>query len=281
MSEVGLSKAIEDLLVSRNLRGMAQIQQSLDVGYVYRAATTLFAAQGQILISTGFPVVGTFETDGPVGAIALYHALAKLGKDPILVCGDPLYTKLSADFNCIQLAIDDLEGAKKQALKLYQEHDIGCVVAIERPGLNAQGRYSNMRGEDISHGCANFDPFMTFAPCPTIAIGDGGNEIGMGNVSAALKDLDITASITRCDELIVADVSNWGAYALIAYFALWKKQDLLGDINCQQLLAYLNKHGSVDGVTRRNEPTEDGLDATQGEKLLIQLRRLTGFVPNE
>ncbi len=279
--ELHLSRAIEDLLVARNLRGMATIKKVLSAGYVHRAAKTLFEAQGEVLISTGFPVIGTFETDGPVGAIALYNALAAMGKSPILVCGDPLYSKLVTDFECLQLAINDLEGAKQQALSFYESRDVGCVVAIERPGLNAQGKYCNMRGEDISLGCANFDPFMTFAPCPTIAIGDGGNEIGMGNVINALSELDITPSVTKCDELIVADVSNWGAYALIAYFSLWQKQDLLAHIDCQQLLAYLSKHGSVDGVTRRNEPTEDGLDATQGEALITELRRLTGYLPNE
>ncbi|MFY8274745.1 glutamate cyclase domain-containing protein [Pseudoalteromonas sp. SSDWG2] len=278
-SEQQLSIDIENLLVARNLRGMAQVQKALSAGYVYRAAKILNDAHGEILISTGFPVIGTFETDGPVGAIALYNTLQQLGKKPVLVCGNPLYSKLQADFNCISLKVNDLEGAKKQALEIFEQHDIGCVLAIERPGLNAQGQYCNMRAEDISQYCASFDPFMNFAPCPSIAIGDGGNEIGMGNVIDALTQLDIIPSITRCDELIVADVSNWGAYALIALLAQWHQQDLLAQIRCTDIIAYLGKHGSVDGVTRRNEPTEDGLDLSQGEAVITQLRQLTGFCP--
>ena len=86
-----------------------------------------------------------------------------------------------------------------------------------------------MRGEDITAHCVFFDPFISQADCPTIAIGDGGNEIGMGNIAGALADLDISASVTRCDELLVADVSNWGAYGLIAFLALWAGQRPAGE----------------------------------------------------
>ena len=54
------------------------------------------------------------------------------------------------------------------------------MISIECPGLAADGRYYNMRGEDITARCSFFDPFVTGANCATIAIGDGGNEIGMG-----------------------------------------------------------------------------------------------------
>ena len=87
------------------------------------------------------------------------------------------------------------------------------MISIERPGLAADGRYYNMRCEDISERCFFFDPFINSATCPTIGIGDGGNEIGMGNIAAALWKLDIRPSVTCCDELLVADVSNWAPTA--------------------------------------------------------------------
>lgn len=279
--ELQLSRRIEDLLVARNLRGMAQIQPALQPGYVQRSAKALYQAEGKILIGTGFWVAGTFETDGPVGAIALYLALKALGKEPVLVCGNPLYSKLSEDFNCFQLPLNDLPQAKLLAQQYFATEQVGCVLAIERPGLNQQGGYCNMRGEDISHGCASFDPFIETAPCTSIAIGDGGNEIGMGKVASALSQLDIIPSITSCDELIVADVSNWGAYGLIAFFALWQQKDMLAVIDPPHWLAYLSKHGSVDGVTKRNEATEDSLDATHAQAVITELRRLTGFLPIE
>ncbi|GEM_PF-3099608 len=72
--ELGLSRRIEDILVARNLRGMKTVQPHLQPGYCLRAARILHGCRGNILIGTGFPVVKTFETDGPVGAIAMYEA---------------------------------------------------------------------------------------------------------------------------------------------------------------------------------------------------------------
>ncbi len=71
--------------------------------------------------------------------------------------------------------------------------------------------------------CACFDYFVTEAHCPTIAIGDGGNEIGMGNALEGLQQLDIIPAVTPCDELLIADVSNWAAFGLIALMGLWAK----------------------------------------------------------
>ena len=132
-----------------------------------------------------------------------------------------------------------------------------------------------MRGEDITARSAFFDPYLTVATCPTIAIGDGGNEIGMGNIRGAIGTLDINASETGCDELLVADVSNWGAYGLVALLALWRGRDLLAEISPLAILNYLSEHGSVDGVTRENTLTEDGLGPEEGRAVIESLRALT------
>ncbi len=79
MNEQDPSVAIEDALVARNLRQMRVAQAALQPGYYLRAAQLLQRARqgrARVIIGTGFPVVDTFETDGPVGAIALYEALA-------------------------------------------------------------------------------------------------------------------------------------------------------------------------------------------------------------
>ncbi|TXS90212.1 DUF4392 domain-containing protein [Parahaliea maris] len=277
MSEAELSVAIENVLVARNLRQMRVAQAALAPGYYLRAAHMLHKASGCVLIGTGFPVADTFETDGPVGAIALYEALAALGYQPILACAAPLAGALAADFRILELNADSLDGAREQAAAELAALNPGAIVSIERPGLTDDGRYYNMRGEDISARCGIFDPFLELADCPTIAIGDGGNEIGMGNIAEAISALDIRVSVTRCDELLVADVSNWGAYGLIAFLGLWHRQDLLGKISPNAILDYLSVRGSVDGVTRENTPTEDGLDASQGVDVIRELRALTGF----
>ena len=231
-----------------------------------------------LIIGTGFPVTGTFETDGPVGAIALYQVLASLGADPLLACGAPLSNSLEDDYRVLHLGARDLDSAIRDATARLAALQPTAIVSIERPGLAADGRYYNMRGEDISDRAAIFDPFLENALCPTIAIGDGGNEIGMGNIAATIATLDINASVTCCDELLVADVSNWGAYGLIAMLARWAGQDLLASVSPVNILEYLSARGSVDGVTRANTLTEDGLDAEEGLRIIRELRILTGFL---
>jgi hypothetical protein len=86
MSEKQLSIDIENLLVARNLRQMRVAQAALHPGYYLRAARLLRDCEGCILIGTGFPVADTFETDGPVGAIALYEALSALGAQRAGTC---------------------------------------------------------------------------------------------------------------------------------------------------------------------------------------------------
>lgn len=278
MNDLQLSQAIESKLVERNLRHMQVAQAALEPGYYLRAATFLKGLQGNVLIGTGFPVTGTFETDGPVGAIALYDTLEKLGARPILACGTPLADCLEDDYRVLKLTARDLATAKQEATEQLQQIQPCAVISIERPGLGDDGCYYNMRGEDISAGSAYFDPYMDLATCPTLAIGDGGNEIGMGNIREAIGTLDITAAVTTCDELLVADVSNWGAYGLIALLAVWSGRDLLGEISPAEILDYLSARGSVDGVTRENTLTEDGLEAEEGLRVIQDLRILSGFL---
>jgi hypothetical protein len=278
LNDLSLSQAIEELMVARNLRNMQLARAALPPDYYLRAARQLRDSHGVVIIGTGFPVTDTFETDGPVGAIALYNALQALGAKPIIACGPPLSDAIAADYRVLHLRARDLASAQEEAAAQLQRLQPEAVISIERPGLAEDGRYYNMRGEDITERCAFFDPFLTLASCPTIAIGDGGNEIGMGNIGAAIATLDIRAAVTRCDELLVADVSNWGAYGLIALLAKWSGRDLLADISPLDILDYLSARGSVDGVTRKNTLTEDGLAASEGIRMIQELRILTGFL---
>lgn len=279
--ELELSIAIETALVARNLRHMQVARAALQPGYFWRAASLLRGLRGTVIIGTGFPVAGTFETDGPVGAMALYQALADLGARPVIACGAPLADALQPEYEVLTLHASDLASAQDEAHRQLQALQPQAIVAIESPGLTADDRYYNMRGEDISAHCSFFDPFITLANCPTIAIGDGGNEIGMGNIAAALTGLDIRTSVTRCDELVVADVSNWGAYGLVAFLAYWAQRDLLANMYPLALLQYLSTRGSVDGVTRENTLTEDGLQVEEGMSVIAQLRHMTTFPARE
>jgi hypothetical protein len=278
VNEQGLSEAIEALLVARNLRQMAVARRALEPGYYLRGARHLHGTSGTVIIATGFPVADTFETDGPVGAMALYGALQTLGARPVIACGTPLSHALASHYRVLELRARDLESARREAREQLQALKPEAIVVIERPGIAGDGRYYNMHGEDISTACHCFDPYISEASCPTIAIGDGGNEIGMGNIAERLTDIDVTVSVTRCDELLVADVSNWGAYGMIALLALWSGRDLLRSVSPLELLRHVSARGSVDGVTGENTLTEDGLHARSGLHVIRQLRELTNFL---
>lgn len=269
-----LSLDIENILVERNLRGMKTVQGALQQGYILRAAQMMLPIRGTVLIGTGFPVVDTFETDGPVGAIALYQAFEALGAHPIIVCGAPLSKKLAQTYRVHEITVGPQAQRDDEALQALQKLNPELIVSIERPGLAADGKYYNMRGEDISARAACFDTFLIHANCPSIAIGDGGNEIGMGNIQDALKDLDIQAAATGCNELVIADVSNWAALGLIAMLDWLSGLNTLAKLDAMAVLEFLSQLGSVDGVTRENTLTEDGLPAQDGIDLLKRLQTL-------
>jgi len=276
--ELALSRTIEDILVARNPRGMKSVQAHLEPGYCLRAARILQNCRGNILIGTGFPVVKTFETDGPVGAIAMYEAFEKLGATPTIVCGRPLSQALTERFRIHEIRVGDHDQREHEAEEALERFQPEAIISIERPGQAADGGYYNMRGESIIENTACFDTFMGLSECPTIAIGDGGNEIGMGNVTTALQNLNIVPAATTCDELIVTDVSNWGAYGIISFLSVWSNRDFLAEIVPLDILRYISELGSVDGVTRINQLTEDGLESSEGESVLLELRRACGFI---
>ncbi|HKK23335.1 MAG TPA: glutamate cyclase domain-containing protein [Pseudohaliea sp.] len=280
MTPEAFDNALEALLVARNPRGMQTLRGALAPGY-YRRATALLTDAHRVLIGTGFPVAGTFETDGPVGAMALYRVLEQRGAQCWIACATPLAAELEHEFRVLPLQATDRGAAREEATLRLAQVTPDAIVSIERPGLAADGRYYNMRGEDISADCGIFDSYLELAECPTIAIGDGGNEIGMGKVAAAVAGLAITPSATSCDELLVADVSNWGAYGLLAYLDLLEATDHLGALRPRELLGFLSARGSVDGVTRENTLTEDGLDPSAGEAIISELRALAAAAKRE
>lgn len=273
-TDLQLSRRIEGLLVERNLRGMAGLRAYLQPGYCLRAAQLLRDCRGSVLIGTGFPVLDTFETDGPAGAIALYRVLSAQGAEPVLVCNERLAAALGGDYRVESMPLGQSLGLKERVQGVVGRFDPELVISIELPGRAADGRYYNMRGEDISDHTFCFDDFLSMANCRSIAIGDGGNEIGMGNVIEGLAKLDIIPSATCCDELVIADVSNWAAHGLVAMLSYWSGTDYLADWDNRAVLEYLAARGSLDGVTRENTLSEDGLPSESGKLLVAGLQQL-------
>ena len=269
-----LSEQIEDLILQHDNRGMRQLRVALSPGYCYRAARIIRDNKGVILIGTGFPVSGSFESDGPIGAIALYQVLAKLNCEPVFVCAPPISRILARNFRTYELPLADWDKSKTAVIQALTDLEPRLIVSIERPGVTADGRYYNMRKKDISVLTAKFDLFLQESNCPSIAFGDGGNEIGMGNVRDALAALDIIPAITTCDELVIASVSNWGVYGVIAALCRLINTDLFQLFDPKTIADYLVDNGCVDGVTTRQESSEDGFPISVGLGIIDQLRDL-------
>jgi hypothetical protein len=119
---------------------------------------------------------------------------------------------------------------------------------------------------------------------PTIGIGDGGNEIGMGKIPAEVLERNIPggariACRVPTDHLIVAGTSNWGAYGLAAGVRLLRGAShdgkLFDPAREQELLRLMVEQGPlVDGVLARPSATVDGLTWERYARVLQELDRI-------
>jgi len=158
------------------------------------------------------------------------------------------------------------------------------------------GHCCNMRGESIDAFSADLhllieDGQKQNPDIKVIGIGDGGNEIGMGRFPReelldriSGDNSDRVPCRISADATIVAGVSNWGAYALAAAIAVHHDRvDLLErhstDSQRQLLEKIVSEAGAVDGVTRRSEPTVDGLPFLPQIQPWIAIRELLGLQP--
>ncbi|MFZ7124959.1 MAG: glutamate cyclase domain-containing protein [Desulfobacterales bacterium] len=265
-------ETIESIILDHGSRGMNVLASRMAPGWCGRGADLVLSNPGTVLIGTGFPVGVTFETDGPVGAIALYQVLEALGSRPVMVCGPPLSRLLMNRFRLRELPILDREETRPFVERLLADEVPDLIVSIERPGAAKDGRYYNMRREDITDRTAKFDLMLEHADCPCLAVGDGGNEIGMGAVSTALEHLPIIPAVSSCDVLVIASVSNWGVYGVIAEMGARLGRDLFEWFNLEEIFDFLVSGGAVDGVTRSAAVSEDGFPLNVGMAVIGRLR---------
>ena len=251
-----------------------------------RAAARSLARGKRVILTTGFAVgPGMAETDGPPGAAVLGRALRLLGKSVGYVTDDVAAPLMEAVLKALGEPVELVAVPHAEAVDStrYRVGDIrpSHLVAIERPGRAADGRYWNARGESIGAWNASLDALFRKPPrgLTTIGIGDGGNEIGMGNVrSRLLRQGPLArkiASVVRVDHLVVAGVSNWGAYGVAAQLSILARQPLLHTAEEERkLVTACVEAGGVDGITRRRVPTVDGLPLETHMAIVELLRAL-------
>jgi hypothetical protein len=266
-------------------RGLGDITQASDL---VKAAEELYGGT-RILIVTGFCIAETLcgETDGPLGSATLACALEKLGKTVAIVTDCYSEHILSA---CIEntgieaeLIILPQQDTRGFCSRLLDSFKPSHIISIERPGKAKDGRFYSMKGTDLTYLIPDSDSLFEYAKLKgivTIAVGDGGNELGMGKVrELVVKSVDMgetIASVINADYAIVAGVSNWGAHGLEAMLSILARQMLLQEAEAgRALIEKMVEAGAVDGCTKKKEPTVDGLSLEQNMKIIISLRKLT------
>ena len=273
---------IEDIILRFDKRGMTPLRPHLPEDYCTRAARCILDAPGRALIGTGFYIVraGATETDGPPGAYFIGKALEALGRQVTYVT-DRYTTHLFEGYaepeNIVDFPITDAEASEVFAVDLLERVQPSVAIAIERCGFTGPGRYLNMRGQDTSEFHAKLD-YIFLHHGTTVGIGDGGNEIGMGNLAEyipSVEQLPNEPCVTTVSHLIIASVSNWGGYGLVAGLSLLTGRNLLPSPEQEEdVIRAMVDRGAVDGVASAQVYAVDGFTLQENRRTLEALHRL-------
>jgi hypothetical protein len=272
--------------ISKNLdkRGLDKVNLT---GQLESCVNALNLSQ-TVVIVTGFAIksAGVGETDGPPGALALAYTLESFGKTVVFIT-DKYSEKLlrvGAELLNLEASIHIFEENKEdqQAEEIINKYEPDHIIAIERPGRNFQDRCYSMIGEDITEFCPNTDLLFIKAKqhnISTSAVGDGGNEVGMYKVTDVVKKHvfkgNIICAQVETDNLIVAGVSNWGAFAICAGICMTNNNVIMyGEETYYDVLEKIVKAGAVDGCTKKKEATVDGLSYKENLNVFLKLRNI-------
>ena len=267
----------------------------------------------EVMILTGFVLSPSrcAETDGIIGAMLLARALEKaFHAVPVLVCPEENVPAVKAIAPLIGLHLyetveeakhfpfsmayltfpKDLKKADQRADEIIAMGLPSALISIEAPGANAKGVYHNAVGKDVTTLEAKADTLfqkLQQKGVATIAIGDLGNEMGLGTLGEHLNQYIPYAApgscscgcggglavATKADTVLTATVSNWGCDGMIAALAfLMKNPDILHD---GELLGETIKTASRCGMVNMDgslTPAVDGFGLKMNV-LILELMR--------
>jgi len=316
-----------DRLVTLDLRARGIIYRLYEAARkLTEAPLTLTAAQrimeavkpeDNVLITTGFIVLPqrVQETDGPLGAASLARALhVAFNVRPILLIEEQSRDVLAAALRGVGMNVLpfekmgmagaersapvlgfplELRDAVKKAKLVLDEYKPSLVLAIEKAGRNSRGEYHTMRGLNITPFHAKIEPLIEEAHkrgVLTVSVGDGGNEVGMGNIKESVETFVPYSRVCQCpcqggiaaeskvDVLVASAISNWGGYGIEACIAyLTGKPEVLHTPQLEEsMLTSAVGAGAIDGVTGRAEPSVDSAPAPLHLSLMNMLHGLVG-----
>ena len=249
-------------------------------------------------VTTGWLMPGLYpygETDGPIGAAILGHALGiGVGARMLVVTEDRMVPAVTAACRGAGLNVmseTDLDQAPRpphvgnpyclvvpfpfddtgcigESVRVFDRYQPKAMVAIEKNGPNREGRYCMVDGADNSECVIKAGRLFEDAArrgVLTIGIGDRGNEIGFGAIADTPRKLlpygESATDSTTVDVLVTACVSNWGAAGIAAALALvLGKPEALHDADTEsRMLHDCIRAGAVDGMSCRPIPRTDGM----------------------
>jgi len=261
---------------------------------ILAAARLLDRPPARVTLVSGAAVPGHMpvgENDGPFGTAVLARALAALGHRIRVVtdpdCAPPIAFLLErygvpATMRTVAVGED--------VAPLTDEGDV--FVAIERLGGNANGIVYGVTGVSRAAFRANLDALFRRAGelgKATIGIGDGGNEIGFGNIRGEIEaripdyaQKDRTPcgggilSTVETDVLVVASTSNQGAYGVAAALALLRGDLALAHTPEEEVALH---HvgvglGLTDGGTGTRIAACDGISAEANAAMVRLVREI-------
>ncbi|WP_343211665.1 DUF4392 domain-containing protein (plasmid) [Aliisedimentitalea scapharcae] len=254
MGERGVEHLFE---AARALQGGSLVGAAADALMAVPEGGTVILTTGSVSRAWITPELG--ENDGPSGAAAIARALVlERNATCVMLCEDTLLPAIQnvmqaaglfpvtlqqaaiaradhslATIVMLPYATED-DAGQAQATEMLDKLQPDLLFSTERVGRNESGVYHSMRGIDYGMGRARVDFLFDLAlerGIPVVAVGDGGNEIGMGKVADHVTSHvpygDVCqcgcgggiGAVTGCDVLVTAACSNWGCTAIAAAMA--------------------------------------------------------------
>ncbi len=214
------------------------------------------------------------ETDGPIGSALLAATLHELGISVRIVTDSLCYQTvktavvaagISKDIPLDIVAVGEVKENQHSVTSLLEfwkslASPISHIISIERAGPSKDDIIRNMRGQDVTAYTAPLHLLFESEKIISVGIGDGGNELGMGNIpreiiASSIRHGEEIACKIKCDYLIVCGVSNWGATGILLALSLlrtdWKAvilNKLNPEIEFHILETLINQGLAIDGI---------------------------------
>jgi hypothetical protein len=150
------------------------------------------------------------------------------------------------------------------------------LIAIERCGPDADGRFLQFNGTDITAFTGRME-YVFGHGIPSIGIVDGGNEIGIGAVAEIVKQLPGLPDrpcVVFTDHIVLGGIANWGAYGVLAALSkLTGKVVLVSADEEAELRAATVSAGAIDGDSGEPIGAVDGYPSELNRLVIERLHR--------